>query len=187
MSMFLKMMSGYNLPDENNAKPCTILPLSDKCKVDFGRDEYGAPVVTVTYEDGTIESYHPDGNTYLTEDRRTIAAYAYSEYVAPDRRMAVDVTVKDLKRYDDYAQFATNNRIMHFLSVLAGVPRGCSITRKCRLSVDDRISASVVDKLSEFIADMGYCFIGYTTTNAFPDKATKKEAVYVLEFGVLVK
>ena len=56
MSMFLKMMSGYDLPDENNAKPCTVLPLSDKCKIDFGRDEYGAPVVTVAYEDGTIES-----------------------------------------------------------------------------------------------------------------------------------
>lgn len=182
MSMFLKMMSGYDLPDENNAKPCTILPLSDKCKIDFGRDEYGAPVVTVAYEDGTIESYHPDGNTYLTEDRRTIAAYAYTEYVAPGRRMAVEVTMKDLKRYDDYAQFATNNQIAHFLTVLSSVPRGCGITRKCRLSVDDRIGASVIDKLSEFIVDMGYCFVGYTTTNPMDD-----EAIYVLEFAVLVK
>nr|DAH94096.1 MAG TPA: hypothetical protein [Caudoviricetes sp.] len=182
MSIFLKMMSGYNLPDENNAKPCTILPLSDKCKIEFGRDEYGAPVVNVTYEDGTIESYHPDGNTYLTEDRRTIAAYAYTEYVAPGRRMAVEVAMKDLKRYGDYAQFATNNQIAHFLSVLSGVPRGCSITRKCRLSVDDRIDVNDVDKLSDFIADMGYCFVGYTTTDP-----AKGEATYVLEFAVLVK
>lgn len=182
MSMFLKMMSGYDLPDENNAKPCTVLPLSDKCKIDFGRDEYGAPVVTVTYEDGTIESYHPEGNTYLTEDRRTIAAYSYSEYVSPGRRMTVESTMKDLKRYGDYVQFTNNNRIVHFLSVLAGVPRGQNITRKCRLSVDDRISASVIDKLNEFIADMGYCFVGYTTTNPMDD-----EVVYVLEFAVLVK
>ncbi len=161
MSMFLKMMSGYDLPDENNAKPCTVLPLSDKCKIDFGRDEYGAPVVTVTYEDGTVESYHPEGNTYLTEDRRTIAAYSYSEYVSPGRRMTVESAMKDLKHYDEYAQFTTNNRIVHFLSVLAGVPRGQNITRKCRLSVDDRIGASVIDKLSEFIVDMGYCFVGY--------------------------
>lgn len=182
MSMFLKMMSGYDLPDENNAKPCTVLPLSDKCKIDFGRDEYGAPVVTVAYEDGTIESYHPDGNTYLTEDRRTIAAYSYSEYVSPGRRMTVESAMKDLKHYDDYVQFATNNRIVHFLSVLAGVPRGQNITRKCRLSVNDRIGASVIDKLSEFIVDMGYCFVGYTTTNPMDD-----EAIHVLEFAVLVK
>lgn len=182
MSMFLKMMSGYDLPDENNAKPCTVLPLSDKCKIDFGRDEYGAPVVTVTYEDGTVESYHPEGNTYLTEDRRTIAAYSYSEYVSPGHRMTVESAMKDLKHYDDFKQFATNNRIVHFLSVLAGVPRGQNITRKCRLSVNDRIGASVIDKLSEFIADMGYCFVGYTTTNPMDD-----EAIYVLEFVVLVK
>lgn len=182
MSMFLKMMSGYDLPDENNAKPCTVLPISDKCKVDFSRDEYGAPVVTVAYEDGTIESYHPDGNTYLTEDRRTIAAFSYSEYVSPGRRMTVESAMKDLKRYDDYMQFASNNRIVHFLSVLAGVPRGQNITRKCRLSVDDRVSASVIDKLNDFIADMGYCFVGYTTTNPMDD-----ENIYVLEFAVLVK
>lgn len=182
MSIFLKMMSGYDLPDENNAKPCTVLPLSDKCKIDFGRDEYGAPVVTVAYEDGTIESYHPEGNTYLTEDRRTIAAYSYSEYVSPGRRMTVESAMKDLKHYDDFKQFATNNRIVHFLSVLAGVPRGQNITRKCRLSVDDRIGASVIDKLSEFIVDMGYCFVGYTTTNPMDD-----EAIHVLEFAVLVK
>ncbi len=182
MSIFLKMMSGYDLPDENNAKPCTVLPLSDKCKIDFGRDEYGAPVVTVTYEDGTIESYHPDGNTYLTEDRRTIAAYAYTEYVAPGRRMAVEVTMKDLKRYDDYAQFATNNQIAHFLTVLSSVPRGCGITRKCRLSVDDRINVGDVDKLSDFIADMGYGFVGYATTIPMDD-----ENIYVLEFAVLVE
>lgn len=182
MSMFLKMMSGYDLPDENNAKPCTVLPLSDKCKIDFGRDEYGAPVVTVAYEDGTIESYHPDGNTYLTEDRRTIAAYSYSEYVSPGRRMTVESAMKDLKHYDDFKQFATNNRIVHFLSVLAGVPRGQNITRKCRLSVDDRIGVSVIDKLSEFIVDMGYQFAGYTTTNPMDD-----ETIYVLEFAVLVK
>lgn len=182
MSIFLKMMSGYDLPDENNAKPCTVIPLSDKCKVEFGRDEYGAPVVNVTYEDGTIETYHPDGNTYLTEDRRTIATYAYSEYVSPGRRMTVDVTMKDLKRYDDYAQFATNNRIAHFLSVLAGVPRGCGITRKCRLSVDDRIAADNTDKLNDFIADMGYCFVGYSTTNPMD-----ADDVYILEFAVLVK
>ncbi|EOC7947398.1 hypothetical protein ACI5PR_003353 [Salmonella enterica subsp. enterica serovar Anatum] len=182
MSMFLKMMSGYDLPDENSAKPCTVLPLSDKCKIDFGRDEYGAPVVTVTYEDGTVESYHPEGNTYLTEDRRTIAAYSYSEYVSPGRRMTVESAMKDLKHYDDYVQFTTNNRIVHFLSVLAGVPRGQNITRKCRLSVDDRIGVSVIDKLSEFIVDMGYCFVGYTTTNPMDD-----EAIHVLEFAVLVK
>lgn len=182
MSMFLKMMSGYNLPDENNAKPCTVLPLSDKCKIEFGRDEYGAPVVTVAYEDGTIESYHPDGNTYLTEDRRTIATYAYTEYVAPGRRMAVEVTMKDLKRYDDYAQFATNNQIAHFLTVLSCVPRGCGITRKCRLSVDDRINVGDVDKLSDFIADMGYGFVGYATTIPMDD-----ENIYVLEFAVLVE
>lgn len=182
MSIFLKMMSGYDLPDENNAKPCTVIPLSDKCKIDFGRDEYGAPVVTVTYEDGTVESYHPEGNTYLTEDRRTIAAYSYSEYVSPGRRMTVESAMKDLKRYDDYMQFASNNRITHFLSVLAGVPRGQNITRKCRLSVNDRVGVSVIDKLSEFIADMGYCFVGYTTTNPMDD-----EAIYVLEFAVLVK
>lgn len=182
MSIFLKMMSGYDLPDENNAKPCTVLPLSDKCKVEFGRDEYGAPVVNVTYEDGTIETYYPDGNTYLTEDRRTIATYAYSEYVSPGRRTTVEVTMKDLKRYDDYAQFATNNRIAHFLSVLAGVPRGCGITRKCRLSVDDRIAADNTDKLNDFIADMGYCFVGYSTTNPMD-----ADDVYILEFAVLVK
>ena len=182
MSMFLKMMSGYDLPDENNAKPCTVLPLSDKCKIDFGRDEYGAPVVTVAYEDGTIESYHPDGNTYLTEDRRTIAAYSYSEYVSPGRRMTEESAMKNLKHYDDYVQFASNNQIVHFLSVLAGVPRGQNITRKCRLSVDDRIDASVIDKLSEFISVMGYCFVGYTTTNPMDD-----EVIYVLEFAVLVK
>lgn len=187
MSMFLKMMSGYDLPDENNAKPCTVLPLSNKCKIDFGRDEYGAPVVTVAYEDGTIDSYHPEGNTYLTEDRRTIAAFSYSEYVSPGRRMTVESTMKDLKRYDDYAQFATNNRIVHFLSVLSGVPRGQNITRKCRLSVDDRVVVNDVDKLNDFIADMGYCFVGYTTTNSVSDKAVKKENVHVLEFAVLVK
>ncbi|ENP0524961.1 hypothetical protein ACCH40_002441 [Salmonella enterica] len=181
MSIFLKMMSGYDLPDENNAKPCTVLPLSDKCKVEFGRDEYGAPVVNVTYEDGTIETYYPDGNTYLTEDRRTIATYAYSEYVSPGRRMTVEVTMKDLKRYDDYAQFATNNRIAHFLSVLAGVPRGCGITRKCRLSVDDRIAVNNTDKLNDFIGDMGYCFVGYSTTNPMD-----ADDVYVLEFAVRV-
>lgn len=181
MSMFLKMMSGYDLPDENNAKPCTVLPLSDKCKIDFGRDEYGAPVVTVAYEDRTVESYHPEGNTYLTEDRRTIAAYSYSEYVSPGRRMTVESAMKDLKHYDDFKQFATNNRIVHFLSVLAGVPRGQNITRKCRLSVNDRIGASVIDKLSEFIADMGYCFVGYTTTNQMD-----ADDVYVLEFAVRV-
>lgn len=181
MSIFLKMMSGYDLPDENNAKPCTVIPLSDKCKIDFGRDEYGAPVVNVTYEDGTIETYHPDGNTYLTEDRRTIATYAYSEYVSPGRRMTVEVAMKDLKRYDDYAQFATNNRIAHFLSVLAGVPRGCSITRKCRLSIDDRIAVDNTDKLNDFIGDMGYCFVGYSTTNPMD-----ADDVYVLEFAVRV-
>lgn len=182
MSMFLKMMSGYDLPDENNAKPCTIVPISEKSKVYFDRNEYGAPVVTVVDADGDGVDYYPEGNTYLTEDRRTITAYSYSEYVSPGRRMTVESTMKDLKRYDDYAQFATNNRITHFLCVLAGVPRGRNITRKCCLSVDDRIQASVIDKLREFIVDMGYCFVGYTTTNPMDD-----EAIHVLEFAVLVK
>lgn len=182
MSMFLKMMSGYDLPDENNAKPCTILPLSDKCKIDFGRDEYGAPVVTVTHEDGTVESYHPEGNTYLTEDRRTIAAYSYSEYVSPGCRMTVESAMKGLKRYDEYAQFAANNQIVHFLSVLAGVPRGQNIVRKCRLSVDDRTLVPDIETISDFIADMGYYFVGCTTTTPLD-----VEIAHVLEFEVLVK
>lgn len=182
MSMFLKMMSGYDLPDENNAKPCTIVPISEKSKVYFDRNEYGTPVVTVVDADGDGVDYYPEGNTYLTEDRRTITAYSYSEYVSTGRRMTVESTMKDLKRYNDYAQFATNNQIAHFLTVLSCVPRGCGITRKCRLSVDDRINVGDVDKLSDFIADMGYGFVGYATTIPMDD-----ENIYVLEFAVLVE
>ena len=39
-----------------------------------------------------------------------------------------------------------------------------------------------VDKLSDFIADMGYCFVGFTATNPAEDKIT-----YLIEFEVLVK
>ncbi|EKC0517702.1 hypothetical protein OOS50_002641 [Escherichia coli O157] len=181
MSMFLKMMSGYDLPDENTAKPCTILPLTDKCKVDFSRDEYGAPIVTVAREDGTVESYHPEGNTYFTEDRRTVATFAYSEYVSPGRRAHIQDVMGSLNPSDVYSQFIHNNRITHFMCLLSAVPRGNKITRKCRLSIDDRILANSIDKLEDFVSAMGYCFIGYSTTNPMD-----ADDVYVLEFAVRV-
>lgn len=182
MSMFLKMMSGYNLPDDNTAKPYTILPLADKCKVDFSRDEYGAPIVIVTREDGTAESYHPEGNTYLTEDRRTVATFAYSEYVSPGYRASIQDAMGSLSPSDNYIQFINNSRIVDFMCLLSTVSRGNDIIRKCRLSIDDRIHASDVDKLNDFISAMGYCFNGYLTTNPMDT-----DEIYILEFAVRVK
>ena len=57
-----------------------------------------------------------------------------------------------------------------------------SFTKKPSYCSIDRIVVDDVDKFNDFIADMGYQFVGFTATNPAEDKIT-----YLIEFEVLVK
>lgn len=75
----LKMMSGEDLGDSHPSKGFSLVSVPDSANVGFFRAENGTPQVSVTTIDGEQETYSPVGNTYVLENGKTIASYAYAE------------------------------------------------------------------------------------------------------------
>lgn len=73
----LKMMSGEDLGDSHPSKGFSLVSVPDSANVGFFRAESGMPQVSITTIDGEQETYAPAGNTYVMENGKTIASFAY--------------------------------------------------------------------------------------------------------------
>lgn len=77
-SIVIKMMSNEDKPDTNNSKGFRLVETEGE--VLCTRDNDGKPIITVIKEEGPSEVYHPEGNTYILQNGKTIATFAYADY-----------------------------------------------------------------------------------------------------------
>ena len=79
----LKMMGAEELADCSSSKSFTLVVLPAESAIAFGRGPGGTPEISVTSRDGEVEQWAPAGNTYVLENGKTIASFAY---VSPELR-----------------------------------------------------------------------------------------------------
>lgn len=110
-------MSGENLADSNQSKGFTLVEAYGEVRC--VRDLEGMPVIEIPLESGQVAMYHPEGNTYLLKNGKTVANYSYT--------LQSDVTVKaiemiksnnsDWQYYSDRATLVTSPLKLHHSSV----------------------------------------------------------------------
>lgn len=71
------MMSNEDKPDTNNSKGFRLVEAFGE--VLCSRDAEGKPLITIPQEDGPSILYHPEGNTYILQNGKTIASFSYSD------------------------------------------------------------------------------------------------------------
>ncbi len=75
--LFLKVMSGQDLPDEHPSKHYTIYQIPDSSAVSFGDGDSGMGLVRASwYDEGGLRTVHLEGNAYLMNAQgKTISAH----------------------------------------------------------------------------------------------------------------
>lgn len=86
-NLVVKMMSGENLADSNGSKGFTLVEAYGEVRC--VRDQDGKPLIEIPLESGQVAMYHPEGNTYLLKNGKTVASYSYT--------LQSDVTVKAIE------------------------------------------------------------------------------------------
>lgn len=86
-NLVVKMMSGENLADSNGSKGFTLVEAYGEVRC--VRDCVGKPLIEIPLESGQVAMYHPEGNTYLLKNGKTVASYSYT--------LQSDVTVKAIE------------------------------------------------------------------------------------------
>ena len=86
-NLVVKMMSGENLADSNGSKSFTLVEAYGEVRC--VRDRDGKPLIEIPLESGQVAIYHPEGNTYLLKNGKTVASYSYT--------LQSDVTVKAIE------------------------------------------------------------------------------------------
>ena len=86
-NLVVKMMSGENLADSNGSKGFTLVEAYGEVRC--VRDRDGKPLIEIPLESGQVAMYHPEGNTYLLKNGKTVASYSYT--------LQSDVAVKTLE------------------------------------------------------------------------------------------
>ena len=77
-NLVVKMMSGQDLMDTNTSKGFTLVEAHGEVTCLRGAD--GRPSISIPLEGGQVALYHPEGNTYVIKNGKTVASFAYSEY-----------------------------------------------------------------------------------------------------------
>lgn len=77
-NLVVKMMSGENLADDNTSKGFTLVEAHGE--VTCSRDANGKPILSIPLENGQTGLYHPEGNTYVIKNNKTVASFAYSRH-----------------------------------------------------------------------------------------------------------
>ena len=77
-NIVVKMMSGEDKADTNTGKRFTLV--ESHGEVTCARDANGKPLIQIPLEDGQTALYHPEGNTYILQNGKTVASFAYSNY-----------------------------------------------------------------------------------------------------------
>lgn len=73
-----KLMSSEDLPDSNNSKDFTLV--ESHGLIDCVRDKDGKGTIVVIDEWGEEREYPMNGNAYILQDGKTIAAYACHQH-----------------------------------------------------------------------------------------------------------
>lgn len=109
--MFVKIMSGEDIPDNDNRKQFTIIQnVRTACTRRATRDvlavgsdhkptvkQSTAVYLDVTHGDGRCETLEIEGNAYLMSDAgRTVAAFGFSPYPRPEFLVAGNGQVGDI-------------------------------------------------------------------------------------------
>lgn len=77
-NLVVKMMSGQDLMDTNTSKGFTLVEAHGEVTCLRGAD--GRPSISIPLEGGQVALYHPEGNTYVIKNGKTVASFAYSEH-----------------------------------------------------------------------------------------------------------
>lgn len=101
-NLVVKMMSGEDIPDCNNAKGFTLVEAYGevRCK----RDDKLKPIIEIPMEDGDVVEYRPEGNTYVLKNGKTIATFSHqghAPYVEAIRELA-----------GEYNRYATDTNVI---------------------------------------------------------------------------
>ena len=86
-NLVVKMMSGESLADSNTSKSFTLVEAYGEVRCVRNND--GKPVIEVPLESGQVALYHPEGNTYLLKNGKTVATFNY--------QLQADATVKAIE------------------------------------------------------------------------------------------
>lgn len=160
MTIYLKMMSDYDLPDESTAKPYELVPVPEKSRISFNRTEYGEPMITLTDPDGSFEEFYPKGNSYVVENRRTVSTFAYTEYPSEENIGLINDRIEELDR-EVFEKFMDHQELNHFLAVINAIPKTPAMVRTCRLyGSSTPIRVDEEDILKEYLAAFGFQYCG---------------------------
>lgn len=86
-NLVVKMMSGESLADSNQSKGFTLVEAYGEVRC--VRDLDDKPRIEIPLESGQVAMYHPEGNTYLLKNGKTVATFNY--------QLQSDVTVKAIE------------------------------------------------------------------------------------------
>lgn len=163
-NLVVKMMSGESLADSNGAKSFSLVEAYGEVRC--VRDTGGKPRIEIPLECGQIAMYHPEGNTYLLKNGKTVATFNY--------HLQSDVTVKAIDT------IKSNNDDWHYYSARSSVVtqadqlKDALVSNKFVLILDQalkHISKEEMNKLNlEFVTsvlnpDVGERFTVYWNRN----------------------
>lgn len=84
-NLVVKMMSAEDLPDENTSKGFTLVEAYGEVRC--VRDALDQPRIEIPLESGQTALYHPEGNTYLLKNGKTVATFAHVKLNAVARSL----------------------------------------------------------------------------------------------------
>ncbi len=139
-NLVVKMMSGENLADSNGSKGFTLVEAYGEVRC--VRDRDGKPLIEIPLESGQVAMYHPEGNTYLLKNGKTVASYSYT--------LQSDVTVKAIEMIksnnSDWQYYSDRSVVITSLHNL----QPASINSKYVMVLDDapnQVSGGDLDRL----------------------------------------
>lgn len=75
-NLVVKMMSGEDLPDDNTSKGFRLVEAYGEVVCE--RMDDNSPLIKIPLENGPTVHYHPEGNTYVMKNGKTVATFAFA-------------------------------------------------------------------------------------------------------------
>lgn len=99
-------MSSENLADSNQSKGFTLVEAYGEVRC--VRDLEGKPLIEIPLECGQVAMHHPEGNTYLLKNGKTVASFNYQ--LQSDAHVALIGQIRQVS--NDYNHYSSDANII---------------------------------------------------------------------------
>lgn len=119
-NLVVKMMSNENIPDSDPGKGFTIIEAYGEVRC--SRSESGEPLIVIPLECGQLSLHHPEGNSYIIKNGKTVATFNYDPRIKLERiksEQAVEIIkglIDDFNEYANKALYITGDEEFRKLS-----------------------------------------------------------------------